>query len=218
MAEPRYRAVVYDLDGTLVDSRADLCDAVNATLLRLGLGTLAGSRVLTFVGEGAELLVRRALAAAAGSDARLEEAMPVWREEYAGRLLSKTRPYPGVVELLRGPPRARAVLTNKPGGFARAIVEGLGMMPFFARVVGGDDAPKKPDPQGLLALCTELGAAPSETLLVGDSLVDVRTGRAAGVPVCTVTWGLGDPAELRAARPEHVCATAGEVAALLRGP
>ena len=209
------RAVIYDLDGTLIDSRADLCDAVNATLLTLGYQPLAGTVVLSFVGEGAEKLVRRALAEAGGDEARLPEAMEVWFSAYGARLLSKTRPYPGVADLLREPPELRAVLTNKPGAFARAICAGLGPSPFFKLVVGGDDAPKKPDPQGLLSLCAALGVLPSEALLVGDSLVDVGCAKAAGVPMCAVTWGLGAARELRDAAPAFVCSSAGEVGALL---
>jgi phosphoglycolate phosphatase len=207
--------VIYDLDGTLVDSRADLCDAVNATLLALGYEPLAGPVVLSFVGEGAELLVRRSLAAAGGDEARLPEAMTAWSAAYGARLLAKTRAYPGVVDLLREPPNLRAVLTNKPGGFARAICAGLGLTPFFRAVVGGDDAPKKPDPKGLLSLCGTLGVLPSEALLVGDSLFDVRCARNAGVPMCAVTWGLGSARELRDAAPAYVCSSAGEVGALL---
>jgi phosphoglycolate phosphatase len=128
----------------------------------------------------------------------------------------KTRPYPGVQELIAMPPEGRGVLTNKPGGFAREILQGLGMLGSFRAVVGGDEAPHKPAPEGLLALCRTLEAAPAETLLVGDSTVDVATGRAAGVQVCAVTWGLGTRAALAAASPDHLCETAAEVAALLR--
>lgn len=209
------RAVIYDLDGTLIDSRADLCGAVNETLLALGYQALAGTAVLSFVGEGAERLVRRSLAAAGGDPARLAEAMERWSAAYGGRLLVHTRPFPGVVDLLREPPALRAVLTNKPGGFARAICDGLGLSPFLARVVGGDEAPRKPDPAGLLSLCAALGVRPSEALLVGDSLIDVGCAKAAGVPMCAVTWGLGDARELRDAAPAFTCSSAGEVGALL---
>ena len=221
------RAVIYDLDGTLIDSRRDLVDAVNHTLARLGFLELPAPLVASFVGEGAELLVRRALSAArrrhgSGDEAPaeiaaaiVEEAMPLWRESYGARLLATTRPYPGVVALLQEAPAQRGVLTNKPGGFARAILEGLGLAASFARVVGGDEAPRKPRPDGLLLLCAALGVSPAEALLVGDSPVDIGCARAAGVPSCGVTWGFAARADLLAAGPDFACDDVAEVAALL---
>ncbi|GAC1341680.1 MAG: phosphoglycolate phosphatase [Myxococcales bacterium] len=207
------RAIIYDLDGTLVDSRADIADAVNATLLRLRLPRRTDEEVASFVGDGAELLLARALGPAHA--ARLDEAMPVWRACYGEGLLAKTRLYDGIEAALALPPEARAVLTNKPGGFAREIVEGLGLGGKFRRVLGGDEAPRKPDPAALLSLCRELAAAPGETLFVGDSTIDLATGRAAGVPVCAVAWGFGRRPALEAAGPDYLCDAPAELAALL---
>ena len=204
-------AVAYDLDGTLVDSRDDLADSVNAMLARLGLPAQPSEVIVGFVGEGAERLIRRSLGAA--HEERYPEAAPVWREEYARRLLAKTRLYDGVAELLRVPPHRRAVLTNKPGSFARQILRGLGVADAFGAVVGGDEAPRKPAPDGLLRLCRELGVTPAQALLVGDSSVDVATGRAAGVRVCAVTWGLGERSALAAA--DFLRDTPAQVAELL---
>jgi phosphoglycolate phosphatase len=207
------RAAIYDLDGTLVDSRGDLADSVNAMLGTLGLPPRPDETIWTFIGEGADRLVRRSLGPQ--EEHRFPEALETWRAQYARRLLIKTRPYPGVAGLLRSAPDARGVLTNKPGGFAREILQGLGMLGAFRAVVGGDEAPRKPAPEGLLALCEALGAAPREALLVGDSTVDVATARAAGVRICAVTWGLGARAELQAAAPDYLCDTPEEVAGVL---
>jgi phosphoglycolate phosphatase len=210
------KAVVYDLDGTLVDSVHDLGDAVNALLGELQRPPLSLAQVGSFVGEGATLLVQRSLVASQpGLERRAAELLPRWLELYGERLLRHTRAYEGVEALLAEPPEARAVLTNKPGSMARRILDGLGLLGRLRAVVGGDEAPRKPGPEGLLRLCAQLGAGPEETLLVGDSRIDLDTGAAAGVPVCAVTWGLGDPAALRAARPAYVCERVDEVAALL---
>jgi phosphoglycolate phosphatase len=208
------RAIIYDLDGTLVDSRADIVDAVNAMLVRLDLPRRSDGEVATFVGDGAELLVRRSLGPL--HEARLDEAMVVWRACYGEGLLARTRLYEGMEAALDLPPEARAVLTNKPGGFAREIIQGLGLTGKFQRVVGGDEAPRKPDPGALLSLCEELRSSPEETLFIGDSTIDVATGRAAGVPVCAVTWGFGPRPALTAARPDYLCDDTAQLAALMR--
>jgi len=211
MAPSRIRAVVYDLDGTLVDSRDDLADSVNAMLARLGLPERDPPVIHGFIGEGAERLIRRSLGP--GHEGRYPEAAPIWREEYGRRLLAKTRLFQGVAELLRRLPDNRAVLTNKPGAFAREILEGLGVAHAFRAVVGGDEAPRKPAPEGLLRLCAQLGAMPDEALMVGDSTVDLATAKAAGVRVCAVTWGFALRAALASA--DYYCDTALQLCELL---
>jgi len=204
-------AVIYDLDGTLVDSRDDLADSVNAMLSRLGLPERPPQVIYGFIGEGAERLIRRSLGPA--HEEIYPRAAPVWREEYSTRLLAKTRLYAGIEALLRVPPHARGVLTNKPGGFARQILEGLGVAGAFRAVIGGDEGPRKPAPDGLLRLCSLLHASPGEAMLVGDSAVDLATGKAAGVRVCAATWGLGERAALASA--DYLCSAPSEVGELL---
>jgi phosphoglycolate phosphatase len=208
---PRISGVIYDLDGTLVDSRDDLADSVNAMLATLGLPQRDPGVIYGFIGEGAERLIRRSLGPA--HEERYAEAAPLWQTEYGKRLLARTRLYPGVADLLRIPPVARAVLTNKPGGFARAILRGLGVESAFRTVVGGDEAPRKPAPDGLLRICASLGIGAERVLLVGDSVVDLATGRAAGAPVCAVAWGLGERAALTSA--DYLCESPSQLGELL---
>ncbi len=216
------RLVVFDLDGTLVDSSRDLASATNAALARVAPGTPAipVETVIGFVGEGARLLVERSLRHA-GLSLEPEAVLPVFFECYAERLLDTTRLYPGMATALDalaaiGPrPPLLAVLTNKPGPFSRTILDGLGISARFARIWGaGDVALRKPDPGGLLQLVAELRSTPAEAWMVGDSAVDVRTGRAAGVRVAGVAWGL-DPAGLRAAGPDRLLVSPAELPALV---
>jgi phosphoglycolate phosphatase len=200
------RLLVFDLDGTLVDSSRDIATAVNTSLGRVAPGTAAIplDAILSFVGEGARLLVERSLHHA---DLALsaDNVLPVYLECYRERLLDTTRLYPGIEEALDAlAGTTLAVLTNKPGDMSRAILEGLGVAPRFARVWGAGDVPsRKPDPAGLLALMAELGAAAGETWMVGDSATDVLAARAAGVRAAGVTWGF-HPAALRLARPDRL--------------
>jgi phosphoglycolate phosphatase len=212
--------VVFDLDGTLIDSTADLAVAVNATLARVAPGSppLPLDRIRSFVGHGVGMLVARALAEAR-APARPEEVLPLYLDIYRRGMLNETRLYPGVAEalvLLEG--HALAVLTNKPGDMARAILEGLGVAGRFARICGPEDVPaKKPDPAGLRMLMAEAGATAEATAMVGDSAVDVRTGRAAGALTVGVSYGL-DPEGLRAEPPDVMLDDLRELPGRLRRP
>jgi phosphoglycolate phosphatase len=211
--------LVFDLDGTLVDSSRDLASATNAALQRVAPGSRAIplETVAGFVGEGARLLVERALRHA-GLGSSPDEVLPVFMECYGERLLETTRLYDGVaaaLDTLTG--HTLAVLTNKPGGFSRAILEGLGVASRFARVWGAGDVPaRKPDPAGLLRLVEQLAPGRGQTWMIGDSAIDVRTARAAGVHAAGVTWGL-DPAGVRSAGPERLLADPAEIRALVAG-
>jgi len=190
----RARLVVFDLDGTLVDSRRDLAESANELLANCGCRTLDEVAIGRMVGDGAAVLVARAFAAS-GCTAP-SDALPRFLAYYNARLLRFTRAYDGVPQLLaRLKERATlAVLTNKPLGPTRQILDGLHLAGYFdpAHVRGGDGpAPRKPDPAGLIQLLADVGAQPSESVLVGDSLIDLRTARAADVPACLVRYGFG---------------------------
>ena len=216
----RVELVVFDLDGTLVDSAGDLAAAVNATLQHFSPSTrpVPIEKVRAFVGDGAAMLVARTLAAAQ-VDVSKEAALPIFLECYQARLLDTTALYPGVRESLDAlGDRTLAVLTNKPGAMSRRILEGLGVAGRFARICGAGDVPaKKPDPAGLHMLVRDAGIPPAAAVLVGDSAIDVRTGRAAGVRTVGVTYGF-DPASLEVSPPDLLINDLRELAARLGPP
>jgi phosphoglycolate phosphatase len=200
------RVVVFDLDGTLVDSVADIASAANRMLARVGprAAPLSLPVVRSFIGDGARELIVRVLARA-GVEAPVDEALAVFLDAYRAGLLENTRPYPGVAEGLREmADRPLAVLTNKPGDMSRTILTGLGLADRFFRIYGGGDVPgRKPDPAGLRLILEEIGASPRQALMVGDSAVDVRTARNAGTRVAGVSYGL-DTEGLAAERPDFM--------------
>lgn len=207
------RLAVFDLDGTLVDSLDDLHASVNHALATVGLPPRTRGEVRGYVGEGARVLLERAIAP---HGELLEPALAAWRAHYGAHCLDRTAPYPGIDALLAGARRVLAVHTNKPGGMARKILDGLGLLPRFAAVVGGDEAPRKPDPTGLLEIMARVGATPAETVFVGDSRHDLRTAQAAGVAMVAVTWGLTSRADLAAAGATVFADDAGQLAEWVR--
>lgn len=215
MSAAAARALVFDLDGTLVDSRADLAAAINRTRADLGRPPLALERIVGMVGEGARLLVARALEGLEGE--ALDRALARFLAHYEPRCTEETRPYPGIPELLAAAAvrRPLALLTNKPERMSRKILEHFGWAPLFAAVVGGDTlAERKPAPAGLLHLAARLGFEPGELCLVGDSPIDAATARAAGTSFVWVEWGFAvvEPAALGGA---ERAASAAELASLL---
>jgi phosphoglycolate phosphatase len=205
--------LIFDLDGTLIDSRIDLANAVNATRIHMGMEALANERVHSYVGNGAPVLIRRALGSQA-SEAEVQEALEFFLEYYREHDLDYTTLYPGVkgsLDRLRAAGKRMAVLSNKPVGVSHAIVKGLGVAEHFCRVYGGNSFEfKKPDPIGIRKLMEETGIGPQRTIMVGDSSVDVETARNAGVSSCGVTYGfqpetLIDPApDLKVDRMEEL--------------
>jgi phosphoglycolate phosphatase len=195
---------IFDLDGTLIDSRADICFALNLSLARMNIPKLPESRVADFVGEGVQKLVERSLCAATGHEPErtlMEAAVLLFREEYGQHLLDQTRLYPGVTEALdRLDWASFAVATNKPESFSRRILDGLGIGSRFSAILGGDSVrSRKPDPEALLKAMRLCNASPSETAMVGDSRVDIEAGKAAAVTTCGVLGGFRSREELESA-------------------
>ena len=188
----RIELVVFDLDGTLIDSKLDLALAVNATRAEAQLLALEHETVFSYVGDGAPTLIRRALGEEAGEE-QLQHSLEFFLVYYRLHMLDNTRLYPGVREALDHMLAAGlrlAVLTNKPVRFSRDLIRGLGLAGHFQAVYGGNSFDtKKPDPEGLRKVIAEMGVAPEETLVVGDSGVDVQTARNAGAWACGVTYG-----------------------------
>jgi phosphoglycolate phosphatase len=225
------KLLVFDLDGTLIDSAQDLCNSVNAALVHAGFNSLPDPAIAGFVGNGAPMLMRRSLAMA--GDLTLEaidqelfdRSYQFFLQYYREHKLDFTYAYEGVLEALRalhelhegpaGLTRTMAVLTNKPVRPARGICEGLGLAGYFLHIYGGDSFPvKKPDPSGLRALMEEAGAKPEETAMIGDSKVDVQTARNAGAWAVGCAFGFG-PQNLMEVPPDIVVDRALDWAAAL---
>jgi phosphoglycolate phosphatase len=194
----RLRLFVFDLDGTLIDSRLDLIHSVNATLRHLGRPELDGDVIASYVGDGAPALVRRALGETDADDhALVSTALEYFLAYYRVHKLDHTTVYSGIREVLaelaessNGVQRKMAVLSNKPVIPSRAIVQALGLADFFVHVYGGNSFPtKKPDPLGLRTILDETGVPADQALMIGDSSIDVLTGRNAGLWTCGVTYG-----------------------------
>jgi phosphoglycolate phosphatase len=190
----RFGLIVFDLDGTLIDSRRDIADAANRLLESAGAAPLPEEAVGRMVGDGAATLVTRLFAAA--GQAPPPDALDRFLQLYDAHLLVHTHPYPGIADVLGALMRRAplAVLTNKPMAATRRILSALELAQYFdeVRVFGGDGPlPRKPRPDGLLQLAAGAGVAPADTLLVGDSIVDWETAHRAGARLCLARYGFG---------------------------
>lgn len=217
------RAVLFDLDGTLVDSAPDLTTAVDAMLMQLGRPSAGEAKVREWVGNGAQRLVKRALTN--GMDAEppaelFDDAYPRFLDYYTKHLTDRSCLYPGVAEALADMRRmklALAVVTNKPERYIAPLLNVLGVREDFAVLIGGDTLPqKKPHPAPLLTAARELGVEPAQTLMVGDSRNDVLAARSAGMPVVCVPYGYNHGEDIRLTAPDAVVEDLRELTSLLK--
>jgi phosphoglycolate phosphatase len=203
------KLVIFDLDGTLIDSRLDLVHSVNAALRHIGRQELPDHVIASYVGDGAPILIQRALGSEAVDQAVIGKGLEFFLSYYREHKLDHTTLYPGIVEALaaiqnasNGHSRKLAVLTNKPVIPSRAIVDALKLKPYFSQVYGGNSfATKKPDPEGALRLLKEIGVPAEQAAIVGDSHTDVETGQNAGLWTVGVTYGFA-PQTLADASPD----------------
>lgn len=216
------RLLIFDLDGTLVDSRLDLIHSVNAMLRHFGRPELPGDLIATYVGDGAPMLVRRALSDQ-DDEQFLRSALEYFLAYYRIHKLDHTVVYAGIPEALKriaapsnGVQRQMAVLSNKPVNPSRDIVQALGLGDFFVRIYGGNSFPtKKPDPLGVETILAETGTTAIEAMFIGDSSIDVQTGRNAGLWTCGVTYGFA-PHTLKEVPPDVLIESPHELAELFR--
>lgn len=205
--------LIFDLDGTLIDSSRDLAISMNATREHMGMAPLDPNLIFSYVGNGAPVLVRRAMGPGASEEA-VAEALAFFLKFYRVHALEHTRLYEGVretIEALADANHTLAVLTNKPVRISTDIIAALGLSSELPKVYGGDSfLYKKPDPIGINTLRGETGVGNRETLMIGDSAVDVQTARNAGVPSCGVEWGFQpegfstDPPDFLLRRPQDL--------------
>ena len=205
--------LIFDLDGTLIDSKKDLAISTNAVRAKFGMEPLPEDLIGSFVGNGAPALVRRAMGPGTPEPV-IEDALKQFLAIYRAHALEHTRLYPGIREALTqlaASSNRLGVLTNKPGRISTDILAALGLSTVFLRVYGGDTLPaKKPDPLGIFTLIKDAASHPAETLMIGDSSVDVQTARRAGVRSCGVLWGFQPdsfrefPPDLTVAQPDEL--------------
>ncbi len=194
--------IIYDLDGTLVDTLEDITCAANHMLRMLQTPGVLAREVRGYIGCGVQELVKRCVKTE--DPKRIEYGVSVYRAYYARHMLDQSRLYPGaqaVLDYFKA--RRQAVITNKPNPFSREILTALGVADYFFEIIAGDSAyPKKPDPAAALAIMQQAGSHPEETLLIGDSPIDIETGRRAGVATVGILHGFSDKDELLAAAPD----------------
>ena len=201
----KFSCLLFDLDGTLVDSSADLVMSINLTLEEMGLSALPKDQVMSFVGEGIHLLLERALTAGLGrlpDPTEAQRGLISYRQHYSRHLLDGTIPYPGVEAILEHfADLPKAVVTNKPVDFSVKLLDGLNLSRWFRAIIGGDSLPdRKPSAAPLLEAARRCDIIPSRCLMVGDTRIDIDAGHAAGITTCGFTGGFRGRAELESAK------------------
>ncbi len=198
------RLILYDLDGTLVDTKEDIAQAANHMLTQMGQAPLPGPVIWRFVGLGLRQLVEGCLQT--DDSHHIEQGMKLYRAHYTQHLLDHTQLFPRAIEVLEHfKARKQAVITNKPNPYARDILTGLRVADYFSEIVGGNsEYPKKPDPGAALAIMHQEGVPHEQTLLIGDSPIDVEMGRSAGIFTVGVSHGFSTQEELAAAAPDLI--------------
>ncbi|QQR80477.1 MAG: HAD-IA family hydrolase [Deltaproteobacteria bacterium] len=181
---------IFDLDGTIIDSKRDIAASVNYTMKALGLKELPENIIYDFVGLGVTPLIQQAVEEAGGPQA-FPKALDIFKTHYNEHLLDTTVPFDGVWDILEYFQKTpKVVLTNKSQGYSEKIIEGLKLNKYFKSIFGGDTSfPKKPDPTIVYHLMKEYHSSPENTLIIGDSLVDIKTGKNAGILTCGAFYG-----------------------------
>jgi phosphoglycolate phosphatase len=217
------KAVMIDLDGTLLDTAADLAAAANSMLRELGKSEQPLETIQSYIGKGIQKLVKRSLTGSLDGepDVKLfERAMPIYEREYARTLCVNTRPYPGVLDglkILRETGFRLACVTNKAEAFTLPLLQATGLAEYFDITLSGDSLPrKKPDPMPLLHACSHFGILPSEMLLIGDSLNDAEAARAAGCHIFCVPYGYNEGRDVRELDCDAVVESVHHAAKLIR--
>ena len=202
------KLLIYDLDGTLINSRADIAYSVNGMLKQLGFSELSESVISDHVGEGVTHLMKSVLKLSSSQDTEqlIERAVKLYRGRYAEHLLDETKLYPGVQKVLEHfKSRKQAVVTNKPEDSSHKILRGLGIDSYFFRIVGGDQKfAKKPSPDSVFELMRFTGAQPKETVFIGDSDIDIQTGKNAGIHTIGITYGFKTREHVENAGPDFI--------------
>lgn len=218
--------LVFDLDGTLVDSRDDIACSINHALKSLNLPGLPAEKIIAYVGHGVSNLILSVLSEVEGGEGtsgtrskHFDKALARFRRYYSEHLLDCTMLYPGVLEALAGLEGIRkAVVTNKPTDYSVRILEGLGVRAHFGMVMGGDfGGTKKPAPDAILSVMAECSAAPESTMIVGDSPMDIESGRGAHVKTCAVLYGFGKREDLLRAEPDYAIERIMELVEIIGG-
>lgn len=210
--------LIFDLDGTLIDSRKDIANSVNWTLRDLGLEELPHDHIYQYVGYGVRALIQGAVDEAHGSNG-YDEAMKLFDKYYQEHLLDHTQLYPGLLEVLeKNSDKSMAVITNKPQRYTDPIMMGLNLADYFDVILGREACIEmKPHPEPILKVLASVGVAPEKAMIIGDTDVDVEAGRRAGIKTCAVLFGFGKEDMIREAKPDYLVESSEQLQELLSG-